>query len=84
MMFAMRNVCRLPFFKMTGVHGTGSPVAHYAISQFHISSLSDAGGSMDVHSAIMREPFKMMVQPISVIQVNDLVFDFSEFCDIFP
>ena len=83
MLFAMRGVRRLPFFKMMGVHGTGSPVVCYAISQFHISSLSDARGSKDVHSAIVRELFKKTVQLISVIHVKDLVFNVPKLCNIF-
>ena len=82
-MFAMRDVCRLSFFKTTGVDGAGSPVACYAISQFHISSLSDAGGSKDVPLAIVRELFKKTVQPISVVHVKNLVFDLPELCNIF-
>ena len=53
------------------------------ISQFHISTLSDAGGGKDMHSAIVRERVNKVLQPVSVVYVKDLIFDFPEFCDIF-
>ena len=66
-----------------GVHGAGSPVTCYVISQYHISNLSDARGGKDVYLVIVRELFKKMVQLISVVYVKDLVFNVSELCNIF-
>jgi len=68
---------------MTRVHGTGSPVACYAISQFHISSLSDAGGSKNMHSTVLREPPDKMLQPISIVHVEDFILDFPELGNVF-
>ncbi|HTS06323.1 MAG TPA: hypothetical protein VMP68_12135 [Candidatus Eisenbacteria bacterium] len=82
-MFAMRGVCRLPSIKTAGVHGTGSPVACYAISQFHISSLSDARGGKNMHPTVMRKPFDKEVQAVRIIHVKDLVLNLPEFCDVF-
>jgi len=36
-----------------------------------------------MHSAIVREPVNKVLQPVSVVHVKDLIFDFPEFCDIF-
>ena len=79
----MRNACWLPFFKMTEVDGAGSPVVCYTISQFYISILSDSGGSKNMHSAIVRNSVKKVLQPVIVVHVKDLIFEFPKFCEIF-
>ena len=63
-LFSMRDVCRLSSIKTTGVHGTGSPVSRYAVSQFHISSLSDAKDSKNMHLALVGKLFNKEVQPV--------------------
>jgi len=49
----------------------------------HISSLSDARGSKNMHSTVMRKPFDKKVQAVCIIHVKDLVLNLPEFCDVF-